>query len=97
MWLKKKSASSAEIPKLRDEYQRLLHETLPDVGSLHETAKPARPCNLSRVAAPVDETVWQEHQRALQHHQKKAEPPTKSTAGLTGGDDILLAQASFAN
>ena len=42
MWLKRKKAASDHIPKLKDEYEQLLKETLPNVRPLHAASEAPR-------------------------------------------------------
>lgn len=93
MWLKRKNAPCAEIPKLRDEYKRLLKETLSDVRPLQDVAQIARPCGLALEPARVEKTQWQAHQRALRPYAGKGNPQRTGPACMAGHRKRQVEQA----
>ena len=86
MWLKKRHAPSAEIPKLRDEYRKLLKDTLSEVRPLQDVTQPARPCGPPRLVTAVEQTTWQEHQRALRPHLPTSLPRSRQASLASRGE-----------
>ncbi len=91
MWLKRKKAASSVVPQLRDEYERMLHEALPDVKPLQEVTKPLRTCG------PLDatkHTQWQDHQRALRPFVEAGKAPgARPVRKMTGKQQMETACA----
>ncbi|MEO3415285.1 hypothetical protein AAFO92_11570 [Roseovarius sp. CAU 1744] len=95
MWLKRRKAPSAEIPKLRDEYKRLLNDTLPEVAPLQDVTRSARSGRSLREVAAVESSVWREHQRALRPLMVEPKPRLKLTHQRSR-DERAMAVASYA-
>ena len=76
MWLKRKTPVRDEIPELKEEYQRLLQETLPDMRPLREVTEPRG------MARAEVEAQWAAHQRVL----RPSASPTRRIAPRKSGE-----------
>ncbi len=100
MWLKRRKVPSVEVPHVRDEYKRLLNDTLPEVAPLQDVTQSARsvaarPSYTLQIFDSVEKTAWQEHQRALRPHQAKA-IPRQIPASQSRRDDTLVPTGRYA-
>ena len=62
MWLKRRKTPSSEIPKLQQEYLRLLQDTLTDIRPLQDVTQLS--CGGGQANAAVQKQ-WKAQQRAL--------------------------------
>lgn len=63
MWLKRKKKANLKIPSLKDEYARLLQDTLTDMRPLQDVAQ-AKPLRASSSGVVV-QAHWCAHRKAI--------------------------------
>ena len=91
MWPKRKETPSSEIPKLQEEYLRLLRDTLSDIRPLQDVSQPRN--DGGRAEATV-QSQWQAHQRALRPGVETTHP-ARTRRFVRPEEDRLLETASM--
>lgn len=71
MWLKRRKTPSSEIPKLQQEYLRLLQDTLTDIRPLQDVTQLS--CGGGQANAAIQKR-WKAQQRALRSDVETGNP-----------------------